>query len=145
MIGAGDGVFLIKLDSGEEVRCTRECFILLEEDDESTSPGSAIASVEFNTPEARKLRKDITLASDFSSLLDDVDTIFFVISDLFTPYAYAPPWTPLNPGVYSIFGGLPKHLLVLHDSPPWKVALCLAYPTAPSPPRYVSTGWNDQL
>ena len=40
----------------------------------------------------------------------------FVLSDVLTPYAYAPPWTPLNPGFYSIiFPGLPKHLLVLYD------------------------------
>ena len=30
---------------------------------------------------------------------------FFVYSDVLTPYAYAPPWTPLNPGFYSISGG----------------------------------------
>ena len=30
---------------------------------------------------------------------------FFVISDLFTPYAYAPPSRPLNPGFYSMSGG----------------------------------------
>ena len=24
----------------------------------------------------------------------------FVLSDVLTPYAYAPPWTPLNPGFY---------------------------------------------
>ena len=29
----------------------------------------------------------------------------FLISDILTPYAYAPPWTPLNPGFYSISGG----------------------------------------
>ena len=29
----------------------------------------------------------------------------FVLSDVLTPYAYAPPWTPLNPGFYSISGG----------------------------------------
>ena len=33
------------------------------------------------------------------------DFFFFVISDPLTPYAYAPPWTPLNPGFYSISGG----------------------------------------
>ena len=29
----------------------------------------------------------------------------FVLSDVLNPYAYAPPWTPLNPGFYSISGG----------------------------------------
>ena len=50
---------------------------------------------------------------------------FCVYSDPLTPYAYAPPWRPLNPRLYSIFGGLSKHSFVLHDRPPWKIALCL--------------------
>ena len=72
--------------------------------------------------------------------LGSVTFFFCVYSDLLTTYAYAPPWAPLNPGFYSIFGGLPKHFLVLHDSPPWKVALCLPYPTTPSPPRSQARG-----
>ena len=36
---------------------------------------------------------------------ENVDNISIEISDLLTPYAYAPPWTPLNPGFYSISGG----------------------------------------
>merc|ERR1711965_2817 len=74
----------------------------------------------------------------------DVNQFFFPYSDALTPYAYAPPWTPLNPGFYSISWSS-THLLVLHDGPPWKVALCLPYPTVPSPPRHVSTGWSNQL
>merc|ERR1711965_647188 len=69
---------------------------------------------------------------------------FFVISDLLTPHAYAPPWTPLNPGFYSISWSS-KHSLVLHDGPPWKVALCLPYPTVPSPPDHESQGRSNQL
>ena len=32
-------------------------------------------------------------------------------SDVFTPYSYAPPWSSVKPGFYSIFGGLSKRLL----------------------------------
>merc|ERR1711965_718547 len=68
----------------------------------------------------------------------DVNQFFFPYSDALTPYAFAPPWTPLNPGFYSISWS-PTHLLVLHDGPPWKVALCLPYPTVPSPPRHAGS------
>ena len=69
---------------------------------------------------------------------------FFPYSDALTPYAYAPPWTPLNPGFYSISWSSTQSF-VLHDGPPWKVASCLPYPTVPSPPRHASTGWSNQL
>ena len=70
---------------------------------------------------------------------------FFLYSDLFTPYAYAPPWTPLNPGFYSIFGGCRYICLFYTTNPPWKVALCLPYPTCTFTPTLASMGWNDQL
>ena len=69
--------------------------------------------------------------------------VCLLYSDALTPYAYAPPWTPLNPGFYSISGGCRKQLIVLHDSPPWKVALCLPYPTTPSP--FVDTVHSSRL
>ena len=50
-----------------------------------------------------------------------------------------PHWTPLNPGFYSISWSS-KQLLVLHDGPLWKVALCLPYPTTPSTPQSESAG-----
>ena len=68
---------------------------------------------------------------------------FFVYSDVLTPYAYAPPWRPLNPGFLFHIWWLSKQLLVLHDSPPWKVALCLPYPTVLSPPR--SQAWGGTI
>ena len=59
----------------------------------------------------------------------------FVLSDVLTPYAYAPPWRPLNPGFLFHIWWLSRQSLVLHDGPPWKVALCPPYPTTPSSPR----------
>ena len=88
---------------------------------------------------------DVAVRACVSFLWFNACTFFFVYSDLLTPYAYAPPWTPLNPEFYSIFGGLSKYLLVLHDRPPWKVALCLPYPTLTFTPTLASMGWNDQL
>ena len=52
----------------------------------------------------------------------------------------------MNPGFYSIYGGLPKHLLVLQDSPLWKVALCLPYPTRkPHDGRHESNSSAERL
>ena len=72
-------------------------------------------------------------------------TIFFFNIGCFDPLCVRSPLDTLESGVLFHIWWLSKQLIVLHDSPPWKVALCLPYPTTPSPPRHASTGWNDQL
>ena len=70
---------------------------------------------------------------------------FFCDIGSFDPPCVRSPLDTLESGVLFHIWWLSKQLLVLHDSPPWKVALCLPYPTMPSPPRHESTGWNNQL
>ena len=58
----------------------------------------------------------------------------------FDPLCVRSPLDTLESGVLFHIWWLSKQLIVLHDSPPWKVALCLPYPTTPSPPRSQARG-----
>ena len=61
----------------------------------------------------------------------------------FDPLCVRSPLDTLESGVLFHIWWLSKQLIVLHDSPPWKVALCLPYPTTPSPPR--SQAWGGTI
>ena len=56
-------------------------------------------------------------------------TDFFFSIGCFDPLCVRSPLDTLESGVLFHIWWLSKQLLVLHDSPPWKVALCLPYPT----------------
>ena len=68
---------------------------------------------------------------------------FFCNIGSFHPLCVRSPLDTLESGVLFHIWWLSKQLLVLHDSPPWKVALCLPYPTMPSPPR--SQAWGGTI
>ena len=61
----------------------------------------------------------------------------------FDPLCVRSPLDTLESGVLFHIWWLSKQFLVLHDSPPWKVALCLPYPTTPSP--FVDTVHSSRL
>ena len=69
---------------------------------------------------------------------------FFVYSDALTPYAYAPPWTPLNPGV--LF-----HIMVVDTftcftrQTAMESSVVSSLPDHAFTPTLASMGWNDQL
>ena len=67
---------------------------------------------------------------------------FFFFCDIgcFDPPCVRSPLDTLESGVLFHIWWLSKQLVVLHDGPPWKVALCLPYPTTPSPPRSKARG-----
>ena len=67
---------------------------------------------------------------------------FFFFCDIgcFDPPCVRSPLDTLESGVLFHIWWLSKQLLVLHDSPPWKVASCLPYPIVPSPSR--SKAWG---
>ncbi len=64
---------------------------------------------------------------------------FFCVLGCFDPLCVRSPLDTLESGVLFHIWWLSKQLIVLHDSPPWKVALCLPYPTTPSTPYRAST------
>ena len=77
--------------------------------------------------------------------LSRVTTFFCCNIGSFDPLCVRSPLDTLESGVLFHIWWLSKQLLGLHDGPPWKVALCLPYPTVPSPPDHVSQGRSNQL
>ena len=66
--------------------------------------------------------------------------LFVCVLGCFGPLCVRSPLDIIESGVLFHIWWLSKQSLVLHDSPPWKVALCLPYPTTPSPPRSQARG-----
>ena len=65
---------------------------------------------------------------------------FFCNIGSFEPPCVRSPVDTLESGVLFHIWWLSKQLPILYDSPPWKVALCLPYPTTPSTPQSASAG-----
>ena len=72
--------------------------------------------------------------------LCETPEFFFCDIGCFDPPCVRSPLDTLESGVLFHVWWLSKQLLVLHDGPPWKVALCLSDPTTPSPPRSKARG-----
>ena len=82
---------------------------------------------------------------DFDFLVQPSPLFLFCDIGCFDPLCVRSPLDTLESGVLFHIWWLSKQLIVLHDSPPWKVALCLPYPTCTFTPTLESMGWNDQL
>merc|ERR1711965_194726 len=69
---------------------------------------------------------------------------FFSLSHALTPHAYAPPWTPLNPGFCYISGGCRNNHLFARQSA-MESSVVSSLPDHAFTPTLESMGWNDQL
>merc|ERR1711965_701012 len=85
----------------------------------------------------------IEVVIDIQEVGEERFFFFFFYIGSFDPPCVRSPLDTLESGVLFHIWWLSKQLIVLHDSPPWKVALCLPYPTTPSPPR--SQAWGGTI